>query len=376
MYASRFLKLALSPIPFLMLAGCGANQQGDPLQPPDRGKESLDVDDAGVPEAGAAGVPDAASPDDGDRRTDGSSVPVYSDPPRAGDHQKAGYTLTFLDEFEGVREDDPTRGKSDLYFDRNKWTSGFLPVVFDSDNGSDGSRYLAGNGEQQVYLDKDYAGNGISPDKRINPFFVHDSMLEIESGYIPDALQDAYWTGDPRVFYSGVLCSARKFAQKYGLFEIRLKSARAPGAWPAFWLLPEVSSLDENHWPPELDVLEQMPALHPNQTHWASQGDDGGGDWVDMPGGADVSSDFHVYGLEWTASTLTWYVDGQQIASMPNNVNEPMYMLMNVAVGGYWYAGESGHDGDLGALVSTYHDDPSAMPYRTQIDWVRVYSKN
>jgi beta-glucanase (GH16 family) len=298
-------------------------------------------------------------------------------PPSSQAHEKDGYTLTFLDEFDGVSEDDPTRGKTDLYFDRTKWTSGFLPLAFDQDNGGDGSRYLAGNGEQQLYLDKDYAGNGIPPDQRINPFFVHDSMLEIESGYVPDALQDGYWIGGYRVFYSGVLCTARKFSQKYGLFEIKMKAAPGIGAWPAFWLLPEVSSLDDNHWPPEIDVLEEFPLLHRNQTHWATQGDDGAGDWADMPGGSDVSDDFHVYGVEWTESTLTWFVDGQQIASAPNNVNEPMYLLVNVAVGGTWYAGETGHDSwDLDPLVDTYRADPSQMPYRTQFDWVRVYTKN
>lgn len=44
------------------------------------------------------------------------------------------------------------------------------------------------------------------------------------------------------------------------------------------------------------------------------------------------------YGVLWTAETITWYIDGVATASIatPADMHSPMYMLVNLAIGGDW----------------------------------------
>lgn len=315
-----------------------------------------------------------------------SGAPVYVAPNGIGgpglDKTQAGWTLIFLDDFDGiVRPDLPG---SPNYFDRTKWTSGFAPVVYGKDNGGDGSRFLGGNVEQQYYLDPDYTGNGSIPlASRINPFKLDKpSILGIESGYIPDNLQAGYFAGGYRVFYSGVLTTCTKFSQQYGLFEAKIKMAPGLGAWPAFWMLAQTSSLDTYVWPPEIDVLEAFPKLRPSQVHegiviTSGTGDGPAGGWENLPNNATNSDGFHIYSLEWNPNTITWYIDYVKIGSCPTpaSFTYPMYLIINCAVGGEWYRGEAGYAaGDYDALVRAYKADTTQMPYRTEFDWVRVYS--
>jgi beta-glucanase (GH16 family) len=45
---------------------------------------------------------------------------------------------------------------------------------------------------------------------------------------------------------------------------------------------------------------------------------------------------FHTYGVLWTKDTLVWYFDNTEVArtATPSDMNKPMYMLVNLAVGG------------------------------------------
>jgi Ca2+-binding RTX toxin-like protein len=74
---------------------------------------------------------------------------------------------------------------------------------------------------------------------------------------------------------------------------------------------------------------------------------------------ADLASGYHTFGLLWTSQTLTWYVDGAEVAQVatPAGAQKPMYMLANYAVGGDWA-------GDTSA---------STMP-GLSIDYIRAYS--
>ena len=73
----------------------------------------------------------------------------------------------------------------------------------------------------------------------------------------------------------------------------------------------------------------------------------------------DTASGYHTYGVLWTASTLTWYVDGVQVfqTATPADMNKPMYMIANLALGGWG-----------GAI------DDSALPADMKIDYIRAYS--
>jgi beta-glucanase (GH16 family) len=124
------------------------------------------------------------------------------------------------------------------------------------------------------------------------------------------------------------------FKYMYGDVEARLRVPEGRGLWPAFWLLPT-----SHRSRPEVDILE----VHGDSTstlrfhvHFKRADED-----IDVgldAHGPDAAGDFHVYGLQWTADALAFYVDGEERWRYdgPSVPREPMYVLLNLAVGGDW----------------------------------------
>lgn len=211
--------------------------------------------------------------------------------------QTAGMTATFDDPFNALSASPSGTGAV--------WTTTL----------AHGARTLSGNHEAEFYADA-----SVGPD----PFSVSDGVLDIHAAPASQPGGLAYT--------SGILTTQNSFAQLYGYFEIRAQLPSGAGFWPAFWLLPASGA-----WPPEADVMEQVGS-QPTTDVVTAHTNDGGFNTsasvaVDVP---DTSAAFHTYGLDWTASTLTWYFDGNEIAraSTPSDMHTPMYMLVNLAVGG------------------------------------------
>ena len=160
-------------------------------------------------------------------------------------------------------------------------------------------------------------------------------------------------------YVSGAITTYPRFAQRYGYFEMRARLPAGRGLWPAFWLLPA-----DRSWPPEIDVLEvlgQAPRTLYVSTHSKVGGPNvGATQAVDV---ADVSTAFHRYGVNWTASRLTWCIDGRQVAdaATPADLDVPMFLLVNLAVGGpgSW----------PGAPDAT-----TRFPAEMRVDYVRAYA--
>jgi beta-glucanase (GH16 family) len=81
----------------------------------------------------------------------------------------------------------------------------------------------------------------------------------------------------------------------------------------------------------------------------------------------DVTSNFHIYSIEWTESKIDFYVDNKKYFSYgpedktPENwpFKNDQYIILNVAVGGS-LGGEVGEDFDQGIM---------------EVDYVRLYQK-
>jgi beta-glucanase (GH16 family) len=93
---------------------------------------------------------------------------------------------------------------------------------------------------------------------------------------------------------------------------------------------------EDGSWPPEIDALETIGSqpdignftYHPSATSPAD-----GYDKV-IPG---LSTGYHTFGVDWEPGSITWYVDGQPVASTTDQVtSKAMYLVMNLAVGGDW----------------------------------------
>ena len=212
-----------------------------------------------------------------------------------------------------------------------------------------GSYSLVSNDEKQVYTspyfrdhDGDFAG----------PFTSNaDGTLSITAKAVSPGEGGQLFGYN---YTSGMISTAQSFAQTYGYFEMRAELPHAAGAWPAFWLIPADGS-----WPPELDVMETLssdPHADWTTAHSGLGGHTANGAASFVP---DTADGFHIYGVLWTKTDLTWYVDGVEVfhQATPADMNKPMYMIANLAVGGWG-----------GAI------DNAALPATMKIDFIHAYA--
>lgn len=210
------------------------------------------------------------------------------------------------------------------------------------------ARTLVSNGEEQIYVDPGYAGAGEQP-LGLNPFEVRDGVLAITAERTPEALLPLL---ENYAFTSGLITSRHSHLQQYGYFEIRARMPAGRGLWPAFWLHRV------GQWPPEIDVLEVL-AADPETVyitvHWRE------GDEVRQSGcrlaldGADKN--FHLYGVLWTETDILFFVDREAVAAIEvkPEMDGPMYILANLAVGGHWGGPP---------------DETTSFPSAFEIDWI------
>ncbi len=160
-----------------------------------------------------------------------------------------------------------------------------------------------------------------------NPFSITNGVLGITAQRVTpgSATAGRGWT-------SGALTTASTFAQQYGYFEVRAEMPAGGGVWPAFWMLPA------NHTAlPELDVVETL-GRDPGDVYMTSHTNLNGYRLTvaDSLANVTTTSGFHTYGVNWTPTALTWYIDGVAVASQPTppDMNTPMYLILDLAIGG------------------------------------------
>jgi beta-glucanase (GH16 family) len=248
---------------------------------------------------------------------------------------------TFADEFDTLSLDLEGTGRS------GTWETNFGYGGLDSYT-------LPNNGELEVYVDRLFTGTG-KTSLGLDPFRIVDGKLEITAQPLKAELRQFAWG---RSYTSGLLTSKKSFAQQYGVFEIRAKIPKGKGLWPAFWLLPA-----NGGWPPEIDILEIL-GDNPQKLYVSWHSSVGGKHSsetkaIDVP---DTSEKFHTYSIGWTKDAIEWFFDDIEIASKPTpqDFHQPMYMLLNLAVGGGWPG---------------VPDVNTQFPAKYTIDWVRAYGR-
>jgi beta-glucanase (GH16 family) len=183
--------------------------------------------------------------------------------------------------------------------------------------------------------------NPTAPETRVaNPLSVNNGILTITAKPTDPAITQ-YAGGQP--YTSGQVSTFNEFSQTYGYFEMRAKLPAGVGIGSSFMLLAK-----DNVWPPEIDILEVMgrdPTALFTTAHSASASADhtavswnANGPIYSMQGWsrtADLSADFHTYGLNWQPDKITWYLDGEKLFEMntPSDMHRPMYMLASPGIG-------------------------------------------
>ena len=238
---------------------------------------------------------------------------LWTHPTRAGTQAgpPAGWVTAFEDRFETLR-----------LWDRSGGT--WQPTY------AWGARTNVPNKELEYYVDP---RPGRDPDalRAYDPFRTGPGGLVITAR--PLAARDRP-LAQGLAYASGLLSTAQSFSFTYGYAEMEAQVPRGRGTWPAFWLLPSTRT-----WPPEIDVMEVLG--HETDGYYATvhYGT------ADAPrhaqrkvAAAGLADGYHAYGVKWSATEITWYLDGREVFSAPTppDMHGPMYLLVNLAMGGTW----------------------------------------
>jgi beta-glucanase (GH16 family) len=258
-----------------------------------------------------------------------------------------GKTLIWQDEFNGTK------------LDMSKWSYETGYYI-----NEDPHSWGWGNAELEHYTDSE------------QNTFVQDGKLNIRLLNEPKSFPQ-----DPNryaLYSSGKINTKDHFTFQYGRVDIRAKLPTGNGIWPAFWMLPENSVYGAWAASGEIDIMEakgRLPGITSGAIHF-------GGQWpvnryiagdYHFAEGDTYANDYHVYSMIWEEDSIKWYVDGEFFfktskeqwysTAAPNNPNapfdQPFYLIMNLAAGGYFDGGQS----------PTAADIPATM----QVDYVRVY---
>lgn len=260
-----------------------------------------------------------------------------------------GWDLVFNDEFSGNT------------LDRNSWD---YVTGYYLDN--DPAKWGWGNNELEHYTDS------------TKNVYVKDGSLHLKATEDPKVFEDI----DPNrtaPYASGKIASQNKFSFKYGRIDFRAKLPTGNGLWPALWLLPNDQDI-YGTWAAsgEIDVMEargRLPGASSGAIHFGGTWPSNtylGGDYA-FPEGQAINTDYHVYSVIWEEESIQWFVDGEMFfyatadqwysTSAPNNnlapFDQEFYIIMNLAVGGWFDGGITPNAGDL--------------PAEMQVDYVRVY---
>ena len=208
-----------------------------------------------------------------------------------------------------------------------------------------------GNDELQIYTDNP-DNSGIETNQDLSALYIR-------------ALSD-----DAGGYTSAKLTTKNLFSMRFGRLDIKAKMPEGQGIWPAIWMLGD--NIDQIDWPGcgEIDIVEVL-GNEPNQMystlHYTNK-DNKHGEIQQSYELSDetFNSAYHVFSIDWTPDSLTFSVDETKIqrVAIKDDMKEflrSFYLVLNVAVGGYWPGSP---------------DNTTTFPQTLYIDYVRVFEKN
>ncbi|SFO22126.1 Glycosyl hydrolases family 16 [Algoriphagus ornithinivorans] len=174
-----------------------------------------------------------------------------------------------------------------------------------------------------------------------------------------------------RKYTSSRIVSMNKKQFRYGRIDVRAVMPRGQGLWPAVWMLG--SNFQTEGWPAcgEIDIMEMVGGQGRENTvhgtvHWSNNGSHAEFSGKKTKSNGTLADEFHVYSIEWDATSIKWFLDNQQyhvIDTTPAELDEfrrSFFFIMNVAVGGNW-------PGSPNATTT--------FPQHMIVDYVRVFQK-
>ena len=181
--------------------------------------------------------------------------------------------------------------------------------------------------------------------------------IYVENGSMVARLKAGTCPGNSSKKYNCGL-AVTKGAWKYGYFECRAKVAAGKGINNGIWTIGENWT-----WPPEIDIVETagfdaVPDIIYMSYHWGQYPNNKFKTYEYK--GSDYSLDYHIFGMEWTSTSVTWFIDGVERARATTNIPSiAQHMILSLGTGEQWGAGEP---------------DVSSPRY-AYFDYLRVYQK-
>ncbi|MCF4100800.1 glycoside hydrolase family 16 protein [Gillisia sp. M10.2A] len=163
-------------------------------------------------------------------------------------------------------------------------------------------------------------------------------------------------------YSSSRITTKDNFEFTYGRVEVRAKLPEGAGTWPAIWMLG--ANFEEVGWPAtgEIDIIEhtgnEQNTIH-GTLHYPERfgGNADGGTTVV----SNVSSEFHLYTVDWSAERIWFLVDNEVYHTYENNsaspLNKDFFFILNVAMGG-----------TFGGEIA-----PDFVESSMEVDYVRLY---
>lgn len=147
-------------------------------------------------------------------------------------------------------------------------------------------------------------------------------------------------------YTSGMLSTANSFRQQYGRFEAKIKIDAENPVYQAFWLKGENKE-------PQIDIFKfNIKKSGSMQVSAYNKGKAAGSRF----GGAALAKDYFIYTIDWTANSITWKINGIEVASTNNAIpQEPLFIMLSA-----------------GLLKNA---DNAPLPSKFEVDWVRCYEK-
>jgi len=124
---------------------------------------------------------------------------------------------------------------------------------------------------------------------------------------------------------SGMVTTLPGFSFEYGVVQVVATVPSTAGLWSAFWLVAS-----DGIWPPEIDMLERWGPPYP-QVGQSFHPDDYA-TVSGYPTTGNLASGYHTVTLQWTPTSLTWWIDGTETLTTSSDIPaQQMYFIADLA---------------------------------------------
>lgn len=247
---------------------------------------------------------------------------------------KPGWILDVNDEFNGST------------LNTNLWIPYYLQSRTTKDRAA--ARYhFDGNGHLVLRIDPD------------QPTYYSDNPMKVSS--IQTGQMTGLHKGSP---YNHSIPTIWKYTPQYGYFEIRAKTSPGSGYHSAFWMVGTQGTSSQNA---EIDIIEdpgnsESSFLY-NLHKWSDPNVAESSNTLSV--GFNLTSEFHIYALEWTPTQLKLYVDNALKKTIHASPAYSMVFLLSIYENAGWTGTVDPSDTRPKEFVIDYfrgyHQDPGSI---------------